>query len=63
MKKKGVIFMLQKHEVKNYLLSLNAIKYKYDDAEFNRRSNFVCKMCGYYGYLSYSEIIYMFENC
>ena len=55
--------MLQKHEVKNYLLSLNAIKYKYDDTEFNRRSNFVCAMCGHYGYLSYSEIIYMFENC
>ena len=55
--------MLQKHEVKNYLLSLNAIKYKYDDAEFDRRSNFVCKMCGYYGYLSYSQIIDMFDNC
>ena len=63
MKKKGVIFMLQQHEVKNYLLSLNAIKYKYGDTEFNRRSNFVYRMCGYYGYLSYSEIIYMFENC
>ena len=61
--KKGVIIMLQKHEVKHYLLSLNAIKYKYDDTEFNRRSNFVCKMCGYYGYLSYSQIIDMFENC
>lgn len=55
--------MLQRHEVKNYLLSLNTIKYKYDDTEFNRRSNFVCGMCGYYGYLSYSQIIDMFENC
>ena len=63
MKKKGVIFMLRKHEVKNYLLSLNAIRYKYDDTEFDRRSNFVCKMCDYYGYLSYSQIIDMFENC
>ena len=48
--------MLQKHELKNYLLSLNAIKYKYNDAEFDRRSNFVCKMCDYYGYLLYSQI-------
>ena len=63
MRKKGVIFMLQRHEVKNYLLSLNTIKYKYDDTEFNRRSNFVCGMCGYYGYLSYSQIIDMFKNC
>ena len=55
--------MLRKHEVKNYLLSLNAIKYKYDDAEFNRRINFVCGMCDYYEYLSYSQIIDMFENC
>ena len=55
--------MLQQHEVKNYLLSLNAIKYKYDDAEFDRRGNFVYKICGYYGYLSYSQIIDMFENC
>ena len=55
--------MLKQHEVKNYLLSLNAIKYKYDGTEFNRRSDFVYRMCGYYGYLSYSQIIDMFENC
>ena len=55
--------MLPKHEVKNYLLSLNAIKYKYDDTEFNRRSDFVCRMCGYCGYLSYLQIIDMFEHC
>ena len=55
--------MLQKHEVKDYLLSLNAIKYKYEDTGCNRRSKFVYEMGGYYGYLSYSEIIYMFENC
>ena len=54
--------MLQKHDVKNYLLSLNTVKYKYDDTEFNRRSNFVCKMRGYYGYVSHSQIIDMFEN-
>lgn len=55
--------MLQRHEVKRYLLSLNAIKYKYDDTEFNRRSDFVCRMCGYYGALSYEQIIDMFEHC
>lgn len=55
--------MLEAHEVKQYLLTLNTIKYKYDDTEFNRRSNFVYKMCMYYGYLIYSQIIDMFENC
>ena len=55
--------MLERHEVKKYLLSLNTVKYKYDDTEFNRRSNFVCRMCDYYRYLSYSQIIDMFENC
>ena len=55
--------MLQSHEVKNYLHSLNAVKYHYDINEFNRRVNFVCKICRYRGYLSYGEIIGMFENC
>ena len=55
--------MLQSHEAKNYLYSLNAVKYHYDTDEFNRRVNFVCKMCSYYGYLSYGKIIEIFENC
>ena len=55
--------MLQSHEAKNYLYSLNAVRYHYDTNEFNRRVNFVCKMCSYHGWLSYDEIIEMFENC
>ena len=55
--------MLQSHEVKNYLHSLNAIKYHYDTDEFNRRVNFVCKICICHGYLSYGKIIEIFENC
>lgn len=55
--------MLGMQEVRAYLLSLNAIKYKFDDSEFRRRSNFVYGMCSYYGYLSRDKIVDMFENC
>lgn len=55
--------MLGMQEVKSYLYTLNAVKYHYDMADFNRRSDFVYKMCAYYGYLSYSQVIDMFETC
>ena len=55
--------MLAKHEVKSYLYSLNAIKYHYGMAEFNRRADFVYKMCAYYGYLSNKQVMDMFETC
>lgn len=55
--------MLEMQEVKSYLYTLNAVKYHYDMAEFNRRSDFVYKMCTHYGYLSYSQVIDMFETC
>lgn len=56
--------MLEVHEVKRYLLSLRNFRYnEYDDTEFNRRSNFVYRMCRYYGYLTYSQILDMFEDC
>ena len=60
---KGVIFMLGMQEVKSYLYTLNAVKYHYDMADFNRRSDFVYEMCAYYGYLSYGQVVDMFETC
>lgn len=55
--------MLATQDVKSYLLSLNAVKYYYDKTEFDKRCNFVYKKCVYYGYLSYRQVIDMFENC
>lgn len=55
--------MLGMQEVRAYLLSLNVIKYKFNDSEFYRRSNFVYRMCSHYGYLSHDKVINMFENC
>lgn len=55
--------MLAMQNVKSYLLSLNAVKYHYDMTEFNKRSDFVYKMCIHYGYLSYRQVIDTFENC
>ena len=55
--------MIGMQQVKSYLYTLNAVKYHYDMAEFNRRSDFVYKMCAYYGYLMYGQVVDMFENC
>lgn len=55
--------MIAMQEVKPYLYSLNVVKYHYDIAEFNRRANFVYKKCAYYGYLSYKQVMDMFETC
>lgn len=60
---KGVITILAMQDIKSYLLSLNAVKYHCNMAEFNKRSDFVYKKCVYYGYLSYRQVIDMFENC
>ena len=60
---KGEITMLSMQYIKSYLLSLNSIKYNYDMTEFNRRSDFVYKMCIHYGYLSYKQVIDIFEKC
>lgn len=58
-----MITRLAMQDVKSYLLSLNAVKYYYDKTEFDKRCNFVYKKCVYYGYLSYRQVIDMFENC
>ncbi len=55
--------MIGMQEVKSYLYSLNAIKYHYDMTEFNRRADFVYKICTYYGYLTHRQVMDMFETC
>lgn len=55
--------MMAFQEVKSYLYSLNAVKYHYDMAEFNRRADFVYKKCAYHGYMSHKQVMDMFETC